>query len=114
MIECLFCKIAQKEIASELIYGDDIILAFKDISPQAPTHILIIPKTHYDSIMDVPDDQIEIISHIHKIAKKLAKELGIDKKGFRIVNNCGEEGGQTVQHLHYHLLGGRQLTWPPG
>ena len=114
MDECLFCKIAYKEISSEIIFEDDKIIAFKDVAPQAPTHILLIPKMHYDSIMDVPDDQLDIISHIHKIAKKLAKEIGIDKSGFRIVNNCGKEGGQSVQHLHYHLLGGRQLTWPPG
>lgn len=114
MAECLFCKIAQKEIPSEFLYEDDKIVAFNDISPQAPIHILIIPKIHYGSIMDVSDHEIDIISHIHLVAKKLAKELGIDKKGFRIVNNCGEEGGQTVQHLHYHLLGGRQLAWPPG
>src|SRR5690554_2150388 len=114
MVECLFCKIAHKEISSEIIYEDDKIVAFKDVAPQAPTHILFIPKMHYDSIMDVPDDQLDIISHIHKIAKKLAKEIGIDKSGFRIVNNCGKEGGQSVQHLHYHLLGRRQLAWPPG
>lgn len=114
MAECLFCKIAQKEIPSEFLYEDDKIVAFNDISPQAPIHILIIPKIHYASIMDVSDDQMGIIWHIHLVAKKLAKELGIDKTGFRIVNNCGEEGGQTVQHLHYHLLGGRQLAWPPG
>jgi histidine triad (HIT) family protein len=114
MVECLFCKIVQKEIPSEFIYEDDKIVAFKDIDPQAPTHVLIIPKMHYDSIMDVPEHQLEIVSHIHNVAKKLAKDIGIDKRGFRIVNNCGEEGGQSVQHLHYHLLGGRQLTWPPG
>lgn len=114
MVECLFCKIAQKEIPSEFIYEDDKIVAFKDIDPQAPTHILIIPKLHYDSIMDVPENDLNIISNIHNVARKLAKDIGIDKRGFRIVNNCGEEGGQSVQHLHYHLLGGRQLEWPPG
>lgn len=114
MKDCLFCKIAQKEMNSEYIYEDDIVIAFKDIAPQAPVHVLIIPKKHYTSILDIPEDEFNIIAHIHKVAQKLAKDLGIDEKGFRIVTNCGEEGGQSVSHLHYHLLGGRQLSWPPG
>ena len=114
MKDCLFCKIAHKEIPSEILYEDDKVVAFKDIEPQAPTHVLIIPKTHYDSILEVTDKDQEIVAHIHKVITQLAKDLKIAEKGFRIVNNCGEDGGQTVKHLHYHLLGGRNLQWPPG
>lgn len=96
------------------MYEDDSLLAFEDISPAAPTHVLIIPKAHIPSVMDVTDDQLGLIGDIHRVAQQLTHELGLSTKGFRLVNNCGEEGGQTVHHLHYHLLGGRQLGWPPG
>ncbi|MCR1897851.1 histidine triad nucleotide-binding protein [Irregularibacter muris] len=114
MKECLFCKIANKEIPSEFLYEDDKVVAFKDIDPQAPVHILIIPKAHYDSILDIVDKEGDLVGHIHKVATKLAKDWGVAEKGFRLVNNCGEDGGQSVKHLHYHLLGGRNLQWPPG
>ncbi|HHT50309.1 MAG TPA: histidine triad nucleotide-binding protein [Eubacteriaceae bacterium] len=114
MKDCLFCKIVEKEIPSDFIFEDDRVVAFNDISPQAPTHILIIPKEHFNSLMDIPDDKLDIISHIHNVARKLAQDRKIDGSGFRVVNNCGKEGGQSVGHLHYHLLGGRQLAWPPG
>lgn len=114
MSDCIFCKIVNGEIPSKKVYEDDKVLAFEDIDPQAPVHILVIPKEHIPSIKDINEDNIEVISHIHLVIKRLAKEKGIDKDGFRIVNNCGEKGGQTVGHLHYHLLGGRHLMWPPG
>ncbi|WP_427339533.1 histidine triad nucleotide-binding protein [Caloranaerobacter sp. DY30410] len=114
MSDCIFCKIVNGEIPSNKVYEDDKVLAFEDINPQAPVHILVIPKEHIPSIKDINEDNIDIISHIHLVIKKLAKEKGIDQDGFRIVNNCGEKGGQTVGHLHYHLLGGRHLMWPPG
>ncbi|KPU27931.1 HIT family hydrolase [Caloranaerobacter sp. TR13] len=114
MSNCIFCKIVNGEIPSKKVYEDDKVLAFEDINPQAPVHILVVPKEHIPSIKDINEDNIDVISHIHLVIKKLAKEKGIDQDGFRIVNNCGEKGGQTVGHLHYHLLGGRHLMWPPG
>ena len=114
MSDCIFCKIVNGEIPSKKVYEDDKVLAFEDINPQAPVHILVIPKEHIPSIKDINEDNIDVISHIHLVIKRLAKEKGIEQDGFRIVNNCGEKGGQTVGHLHYHLLGGRQMMWPPG
>lgn len=114
MVDCIFCKIAQGEIPSNIVYEDDKILAFKDLSPQAPVHILLIPKEHIKSANDLDEDNSHIVGHIFTIANKLAKELEIADAGYRIVNNCGENGGQTVGHLHFHLLGGRKFSWPPG
>ena len=114
MSDCLFCKIINKEIPSEIVYEDEFVLAFKDISPQAPAHVLIIPKTHIASAMELNEQNAEIVSKVFLAAGKIAKQLDIDKNGFRIVNNCGEDGGQTVGHLHFHMLGGRNLGWPPG
>jgi histidine triad (HIT) family protein len=114
MVDCIFCKIAQGEIPSNIVYEDDKILAFKDLSPQAPVHILLIPKEHIESANDVDEGNSHIVGHIFTIANKLAKELEIADAGYRIVNNCGENGGQTVGHLHFHLLGGRKFSWPPG
>ena len=113
-MDCLFCSIANKEIPSDIVYEDDKVLASKDISPAAPVHVLIIPKEHYTSALDINEGNADIIAHIFTVASKLAKELGVDKEGFRIVNNCGKDGGQTVGHIHFHLLGGRNLGWPPG
>ena len=114
MSDCLFCKIANREIPSQCVYEDELVFAFKDIEPQAPVHILIIPKEHILSAMELNEENARVISHIFLTAKKIAKDLGIDEKGFRIVNNCGVDGGQTVGHLHFHMLGGRNLMWPPG
>lgn len=113
MEDCLFCRIARKEIPAQIVYEDDMVLAIKDINPQAPVHVLIFPKEHFDSILTVPAGN-DIISSIHIVANRLALKFGIVDSGFRLVNNCGEQGGQTVLHLHYHLLGGRNLNWPPG
>ncbi len=114
MEDCVFCKIANKKINSDIVYEDDDVIAFKDINPAAPIHILIIPKKHIASIMSLNDENIDVVSKIYGVAKKLAAENNIDKKGFRIVANCGEDGGQTVEHMHFHLLGGRSMQWPPG
>ncbi|RKD34741.1 histidine triad nucleotide-binding protein [Thermohalobacter berrensis] len=114
MSECIFCKIINGEIPSDKVYEDEKVIAFNDINPQAPVHILVIPKEHISSIKEIDENNGDIIKHIHLVINRIAKEKGLDEKGFRIVNNCGEEGGQTVGHLHYHLLGGRQLQWPPG
>lgn len=114
MEDCIFCKIVKGEIPSEKVYEDELIFAFKDISPEAPTHVLIIPKKHIKSLNDLTDNDANIIAHIYITLKELAKQLGIKENGYRIVSNCGEHGGQTVDHIHFHLLGGRTLQWPPG
>ncbi len=112
-MDCIFCKIASGEIPCKKAYEDAQVLAFYDLDPQAPTHILLIPKTHIESAMEITEENSGIIGHIYAVAAKLAKEQGLEK-GFRIVNNCGEDGGQTVHHIHFHLLGGRSMQWPPG
>lgn len=111
---CLFCKIAARKIPAEIVYEDEHTLAFNDINPQAPTHILIIPKIHISGLIDLNDENIEIMMHVSKTAKKLAEQEGLSNKGYRWVINSGVDGGQTVFHLHLHLLGGRSLHWPPG
>jgi len=109
---CLFCKIVKKEIPADIVFEDDDVLAFNDIAPQAPIHILAIPKQHVASIADLED--MGIAAKLLSVLKKLAKEKGLSDSGYRIVVNHGRDGGQAVAHLHFHLLGGRQMTWPPG
>lgn len=110
MEDCIFCKIIKGEIPSKKIYEDDEILAFHDISPMAPTHVVIIPKKHIASANELTEENAGFISHVYVTAAKIAKELGIDESGYRIVNNCGADGGQTVFHIHFHLLGGKKLN----
>jgi histidine triad (HIT) family protein len=110
---CLFCKIISKEIKSDIVYEDDRLLAIKDINPAAPVHLLIIPKMHIASLKEVSIEDVDILGHIQLLASRLAEEFGIAEQGYRLVNNCGEWGGQSVFHLHYHLLGGKQMGWPP-
>lgn len=107
--DCIFCKIIAKEIPSAIVYEDEDILAFKDINPAAPVHILIIPKKHIPTITDITEDDIALIGRIHLAAGKIAREQGIFDQGFRLVNNCRSHGGQVVFHLHFHLLGGKNL-----
>ncbi|KNF09353.1 hypothetical protein CLPU_3c01310 [Gottschalkia purinilytica] len=114
MSDCIFCKIVKGEIPAKKVYEDDKVIAFNDISPQSPIHILVIPKNHISSANDINDENKEIIGHIFSVISNIAKSEGIADKGYRIVNNCGEDGGQTVSHIHFHILGGRQLQWPPG
>ncbi len=114
MNDCLFCKIIAGEIPSTKVYEDDEVLAFRDIEPQAPQHIIIIPKSHLSSANDLTDENCGIVGKIFAVAARIAKELGFAENGYRIVNNCGTDGGQTVGHIHFHLLGGRNLQWPPG
>ncbi|MTI49389.1 MAG: histidine triad nucleotide-binding protein [Firmicutes bacterium] len=114
MSDCLFCKIVNDEIKASKIYEDEKVVAFNDINPQSPVHILVIPKQHIPSINQIDESNQSIIGHIHLVINKLAKEKGLADKGYRIVNNCGKDGGQTVNHLHFHLLGGRDMQWPPG
>ena len=113
MDDCVFCKIAAGEIPSKKAYEDDKVLAFYDLEPQAPVHILLIPKEHIASADELTRENCSIVGEIFTIAAELAKKLGLEG-GYRIVNNCGKDGGQTVQHLHFHLLGGRSMQWPPG
>jgi len=114
MGDCLFCKIAKGEIPSKKVYEDGKVYAFYDINPEAPIHFLVIPKEHIESANDLNDNNIDIVSHIFKVINKLVVELKIADAGYRIINNCGEDGGQTVKHLHFHVIGGRSLKWPPG
>jgi len=112
-LNCLFCKIVEKAIPSNIIYEDDLVLAFNDINPQAPVHFLVIPKKHIQSLNEVKEEDEILISYIMKIIVKLAIEQNLDN-GYRVVNNCGKDGGQTVEHLHFHVLGKREMLWPPG
>ncbi|NLB20111.1 MAG: histidine triad nucleotide-binding protein [Clostridium sp.] len=113
-MDCLFCKIAAGKIPSDKVYEDDELLAFRDIDPKAPTHILVIPKTHITSINQLDVESSLIVSKAFLLLKKIAKDEGISESGYRIVTNVLKDGGQTVDHLHFHLLGGRSLSWPPG
>lgn len=108
-MDCIFCKIAAGEIPSTKVYEDDKVLAFKDIDPLAPVHILVIPKTHIESAAEITADNSAVVAHIFEVIAKIAKEQGIDKDGFRVVSNCGENGCQSVKHLHFHILGGKKL-----
>ena len=108
-MDCIFCKIAAGEIPSTKVYEDDKVLAFKDINPLAPVHILVIPKTHIESAAEITADNSAVVAHIFEVIAKIAKEQGIDKDGFRVVSNCGENGCQSVKHLHFHILGGKKL-----
>lgn len=113
MNDCLFCKIVSGDIPSSKVYEDDKVLAFADIDPKAPVHVLIIPKKHIVSVADTAESDMDIYARIMSVAKKLAEDFGL-KGGYRLVTNIGKDGGQAVAHLHFHLLGGRAMGWPPG
>jgi histidine triad (HIT) family protein len=111
---CLFCKIIAKEIPGDIVYEDEHALAFKDLRPVAPTHVLVIPKKHIAAIHDLGPDDAATIGNVFVAAKKVADKLGLTAAGYRLVVNDGDAAGQTVHHIHVHVLGGRQMTWPPG
>lgn len=111
---CLFCKIVSGGIPSQKVYEDEKVFAFNDINPQAPVHIIIIPKKHISRLTDITEADKDVLGHIQAVAAKLAARYPEMKNGFRVINNCGQDGGQTVFHIHYHLLGGRTFGWPPG
>jgi len=111
---CLFCKIASGEESSEIIYQDDHLIGIKDINPQAPVHLLIIPKKHIGTLLEIEDSDKELMGSVCTVAKFLAEENDLEMSGFRLVLNCGMGAGQTVFHIHFHLLGGRPMKWPPG
>ncbi len=114
MTECLFCRIINGDIPSKIVLEDDRIFAFEDINPQAPTHILIIPKQHFASLNEAPADSEELLGHILIKARAIAQERGLKESGYRLVLNTGRDSGQEVFHIHFHLLGGRRMSWPPG
>ena len=112
-MDCIFCKIANGEIPSTKVYEDDTVVAFNDLEPQAPSHILVIPKQHISSAADITPENSAVIAHIFEVIAKIAKNNGFND-GFRVVNNCGDSAGQTVKHIHFHLMAGRDFTWPAG
>ncbi|WP_084388951.1 histidine triad nucleotide-binding protein [Fusibacter sp. 3D3] len=114
MVDCIFCKIINGEIPSSKVYEDELVYAFEDINPSAPVHVLIVPKEHIASLEEMDERHTSLIGHLHLVASKIAKERKIDESGYRFLTNVGKDGGQSVFHLHYHLLGGRTLQWPPG
>jgi histidine triad (HIT) family protein len=114
MNECLFCKMVSGDIPCEKVYENELILSFRDIDPKAPTHILIIPKKHIETLNEIDENDQNLLGELLLTAKKIAKDEGIDASGYRTVFNCNADGGQTVFHIHMHLLGGRLMAWPPG
>jgi histidine triad (HIT) family protein len=106
---CVFCKIVKGELPAKVVYEDDRVMAFHDINPQAPVHVLVIPKEHIPTVNDLKEEHAELIGHIFLVIKKIAKELGIAESGYRVLVNCNSDGGQEIYHLHFHLLGGKPL-----
>ncbi|MFZ5560855.1 MAG: histidine triad nucleotide-binding protein [Pseudomonadota bacterium] len=113
-MECIFCKVAKKEIPAKVVFENERVIAFHDLFPQAPTHVLVIPREHIDTLNQVAPGQTALLGELVTTATHIAKELGIDENGYRVVMNCNADGGQSVYHIHLHLLGGRHLGWPPG
>jgi len=113
-VDCIFCKIAAKELPAKIVYEDQDLVAFRDINAVAPTHILIIPRAHLETVNDLEDAHAEMIGRLHLAAKRLAAREKLAERGYRLVLNCGPDAGQAVLHLHLHLVGGRKMSWPPG
>jgi histidine triad (HIT) family protein len=113
-MRCIFCDIAKKKKPANIIYEDEHALAFHDINPQAPIHVLIIPKKHISTSLDIKEEESFLLGHLFKVTNKIARDKGIANRGFRLVINCNRDAGQTVFHMHIHLLGGRIMHWPPG
>ena len=109
MEDCIFCKIINKEIPSEIVYEDETVIAFKDVNPAAPIHILVVPKKHIPTLLDVQKDDSKLIAHIYEVINKVAKENNFAENGFRVITNCGKDSGQEVMHIHFHVLGGKFL-----
>ncbi|MDH7479408.1 MAG: histidine triad nucleotide-binding protein [Syntrophomonadaceae bacterium] len=114
MKDCLFCRIIAGEVPSQKVYEDERVLAFKDINPVAPVHVLVVPKQHLGSLSDAGEEELSLLGHLQLVAARLAGQTGVAPGGYRVVTNCGPDGGQTIHHLHLHLLGGREMRWPPG
>lgn len=113
-MDCIFCRIANKEIPAKHVYEDDLVVAFDDTNPQAPVHVLVIPKKHISTSLEIADTDNALIGRMFQAANKVARDRGIDGRGFRMVMNCNSEAGQSVFHIHLHVLGGRPMHWPPG
>lgn len=109
MEECIFCKIIKGEIPSNIVYEDDRVIAFYDVNPAAPIHILVVPKKHIETLLDISEEDGDLISYIYKIINKIAKDEGFADNGFRVIANCGEDSGQEVKHIHFHVLAGKKL-----
>lgn len=114
MQSCIFCRIVNRDVPADVIYEDEHLLAFKDVNPVAPVHVLLVPKRHIPTLFDVRDGDERLLGLLQKAAVQVARDLGLEERGFRLVANCLEGGGQSVFHVHYHLLAGRELNWPPG
>ena len=113
MSDCIFCKLASGEIPTKVVYEDDLVFSFYDAEPQAPVHVLLIPRKHIGSVSELQEEDAALMGHMMLTAKKIAAQLGIDQSGYRCVLNTGEDGGQSVKHLHMHILGGLPMGWPP-
>jgi histidine triad (HIT) family protein len=111
---CIFCEVVQKKRPAKIIYEDDISVAFEDVNPQAPVHTLVVPKKHIATSLDITEQDNGLVGHLFQIANKIARDKGIAERGFRLVMNCNPESGQTVFHIHLHVIGGRIMHWPPG
>lgn len=114
MSDCIFCRIVRGEIEARIAYQDDELIAFHDVAPQAPTHILVIPRDHVGTLLDLDPEDAGLLGRMQMAAIHVARDLGLDRSGFRLVTNCLEDAGQSVFHIHLHLLGGRRMEWPPG
>lgn len=114
MSETIFSKIIRKEIPAKIVYEDDLVLAFHDVSPKAPVHVLVIPKKPIGSLQSASDEDLQTLGHLQRVIAQIADDLKISESGYRVVTNIGRDGGQSVAHLHYHVLGGRAMEWPPG
>jgi histidine triad (HIT) family protein len=114
VVECIFCQITTGKVPAKIVYEDELVMVFEDVNPQAPIHLLLIPRKHLPNLMSLSEVDEKLSSHFFTVIKKMVQQYGIEDKGFRVVVNTGEDGGQTVQHLHFHLLGARAMKWPPG
>lgn len=114
MTDCVFCKIIAGEIPGEIVHQDDDVVAFRDLNPQAPTHVLVVPRRHIATINDLQEGDAELVGRLYLAAAAVARQEGIDRRGYRTVMNCNAEAGQSVYHIHLHVLGGRVMGWPPG
>lgn len=112
--DCLFCRIGAGEIPADIVHQDDLVVAFRDISPKAPTHVLVVPRRHIASAAQVSGTDSEMLGRLFSVAAQVARDAGVAERGYRMVTNVGAAAGQSVQHLHFHLLGGRSMSWPPG
>jgi len=114
MSDCLFCKIANRQIFAKIVYEDDKAMAFEDIHPEAPVHLIIIPKKHIPTVLDITDEDQDIMGYLYLVVNRIAVDKSLTEDGFRLIMNCGKSGGQEIPHVHIHILGGRLFGWPPG